>query len=203
MLRDDNAVSAPRPHALHRGPVTQPQCHVLHVVLHRSHEPSCSRLIDTLVLLEHRLLTDARARDERAARPHTVSSFVQRSGAARAPDCSQEVGGASTVGSPAARTRCQRWLLVLWPQCAAASATCGSSRAGAILWTAATMDGLPRRQWSFTPHQCSQLTTEGRTQKSERDTRRAVTTASRPEQLRTCRGFVRAPGGFGCNPPRT
>ena len=105
MLRDDNAVSAPRPHALHRGPVTQPQCHVLHVVLHRSHEPSCSRLIDTLVLLEHRLLTDARARDERAARPHTVSSFVQRSGAARAPDCSQEVGGASTVGSPAARTR--------------------------------------------------------------------------------------------------
>ena len=89
MLRDDNAVSAPRPHALHRGPVTQPQCHVLHVVLHRSHEPSCSRLIDTLVLLEHRLLTDARARDERAVRPHTVSSFVQRSGAARAPDCSQ------------------------------------------------------------------------------------------------------------------
>jgi len=74
--------------------------------------------------------------------------------------------------------RCQRWLLVLWPQCAAASATCGSSRAGAILWTAATMDGLPRRQWSFTPHQSSQLTTEGRTRKSERDTRRAVTTAS-------------------------
>mmetsp|Transcript_68846 Transcript_68846/g.188990 ORF Transcript_68846/g.188990 Transcript_68846/m.188990 type:complete len:132 (-) Transcript_68846:104-499(-) len=62
MLRDDNAVSAPRPHALHRGPVTQPQCHVLHVVLHRSHEPSCSRLIDTLVLLEHRLLTGLQPR---------------------------------------------------------------------------------------------------------------------------------------------
>ena len=200
MLRDDNAVSAPRPHALHRGPVTQPQCHVLHVVLHGSHEPSGSRSIDTLVLLEHRLLTDARMSDERAVRPHTVSSFVQRSGAARAPDCSQEVG---VVRRPSAllqhghETRCQRWLLVLWPQCAAASATCGSSRAGAILWTAATMDGLPRRQWSFTPHQCSQLRTEGRTQKSERVTRRAVTTASRPEQLRTCRGFVRAPGVLG------
>ena len=59
MLRDDIAVSAPRLHALHLGPVTQPQCHVLHVVLHRSHEPSCSRLVDTLVLLAHRLLTDA------------------------------------------------------------------------------------------------------------------------------------------------
>eukprot|EP00966_Prymnesium_polylepis_P202317 4686960-Prymnesium_polylepis.1 len=48
ILCDDNAVSAPRPHTLHRGPVTQPQCHVLHVVLHGSHEPSGSRSIDTL-----------------------------------------------------------------------------------------------------------------------------------------------------------
>jgi len=107
------------------------------------------------------------------------------------PSCSARVRRAhriaakrSVVHRPSAllrhghEVRCQRWLLVLWPQCAAASATCGSSRAGAILWTAATMDGLPRRQWSFTPHQSSQLTTEGRTRKSERDTRRAVTTAS-------------------------
>eukprot|EP00966_Prymnesium_polylepis_P287615 6643141-Prymnesium_polylepis.1 len=47
------------------------------------------------------------------------------------------------------------------------------------------MDGTPRRQWSFTPHMCSHLTTEGRTQKSERDRGRSVATASRPEQLRT------------------
>eukprot|EP00966_Prymnesium_polylepis_P095710 2217648-Prymnesium_polylepis.1 len=52
------------------------------------------------------------------------------------------------------------------------------------------MDGLPRRQWSFTPYQYSQLTTEGRTQKSQRGTRRAVTTALRPEQLR--RGHAEA-----------
>jgi hypothetical protein len=92
--------------SLHRGctrctvdAAIHPQCHVLHEVLHGSHEPSCSRSIDTLVRLEHRLLTDgdARVSDEREVRPHTdysligkcgliqitVSSFVQRSGAAR------------------------------------------------------------------------------------------------------------------------
>ena len=46
-------------------------------------------------------------------------------------------------------------------------------------------------RWSFTPHTCSQLPTEGRTQTFEHVIRCAVTTASRPEQLRTCRGFVR------------
>eukprot|EP00966_Prymnesium_polylepis_P024559 566258-Prymnesium_polylepis.1 len=58
------------------------------------------------------------------------------------------------------------------------------------------MDGLPRRQ-------CARSDTRravpvGRTQKSRaarHPTRRARdSTASRPEQLRTCRGFVRAPG---------
>ena len=167
MLRDDNAVSAPRPHALHRGPVTQPQCHVLHVVLHRSHEPSCSRLIDTLVLLEHRLLTDARARDERAARPHTVRRIQSN------PSCAALGCGARTGLQPRGRWCVDRRLSCGTDTrhdvsagcscCGRRGAVCGGlpsaqhvggSRAGAILWTATTMDGTPRRQMWSSHHIC-------------------------------------------------
>eukprot|EP00966_Prymnesium_polylepis_P195016 4520697-Prymnesium_polylepis.1 len=139
---------------------------------------------------------------ERAVRPPTVSSFVQRSGAARAPDCSQVPRGRWCVDR---RLSCGT---DMWHDASTGCSICGGSvrrlqqHVGAVALAPLVPCGLLRlydhgrnatATVVITPHRCSQLSTEGRTQTSERDTRRAVITASRPEQLRTCRGFVRAP----------